>query len=147
MGEIKIMVRRTRGFLADFREFIMRGNVIDLAVAVIIGAAFGKIVESLVADIITPAILNPAMQAAGVDRLADLSAGGIQYGLFLAAILNFLVIAFCLFLLIRSFEAAKRKFIRQEEVAVEEPIDAAIASQERLTVAMERLATVIESRS
>ena len=54
------------GFLAGFRDFIMRGNVVDLAVAVIIGAAFSKIIESLVADIITPAILNPAMKAAGV---------------------------------------------------------------------------------
>ncbi|MGL4881143.1 MAG: large conductance mechanosensitive channel protein MscL, partial [Waterburya sp.] len=95
------MVRRgseaAGGFLAGFRDFIMQGNVIDLAVAVIIGAAFGKIIESLVADIITPLILNPAMKAAGAEKLADLSAGGIQYGLFLAAILNFLVIAFCLY--------------------------------------------------
>ncbi|BAU67131.1 large conductance mechanosensitive channel protein [Stanieria sp. NIES-3757] len=141
------MVRRTRGFWADFRDFIMRGNVVDLAVAVIIGAAFGKIIESLVADIITPAILNPAMKAAGVERLADLSAGGIQYGLFLAAIINFLVIAFCMFLLVRSYETAKKRFIRQEEIATEEPVDAAVAAQERLTIAMERLATVMERNS
>lgn len=64
----------TSSFLTDCRDFIMRGNVIDLAVAVIIGGAFGKIIESLVADIITPAILNPAMQSAGGDKLADLSA-------------------------------------------------------------------------
>ncbi|GAB4238443.1 MAG: hypothetical protein Kow0049_25110 [Stanieria sp.] len=141
------MVRRTRGFWADFRDFIMRGNVIDLAVAVIIGAAFGKIIESLVADIITPAILNPAMKAAGVERLAELSAGGIQYGLFLAAIINFLVIAFCMFLLVRSYETAKKRFIRQEEIATEETVDAAVAAQERLTIAMERLATVMERNS
>jgi large conductance mechanosensitive channel len=141
------MVRRTRGFWADFRYFIMRGNVVDLAVAVIIGAAFGKIIESLVADIITPAILNPAMKAAGVERLAELSSGGIQYGLFLAAIINFLVIAFCMFLLVRSYETAKKRFIRQEEIATEEPVDAAVAAQERLTIAMERLATVMERNS
>ncbi|AFZ36726.1 large conductance mechanosensitive channel protein [Stanieria cyanosphaera PCC 7437] len=138
------MVRRARGFWADFRDFIMRGNVVDLAVAVIIGAAFGKIIESLVADIITPAILNPAMKAAGVERLAELSAGGIQYGLFLAAIINFLVIAFCMFLLVRSYETAKKRFIRQEEITTEEASDPAVVAQERLTVAMERLATVME---
>ena len=107
------MVRRgtqaAGGFLAGFRDFIMRGNVVDLAVAVVIGAAFGKIIDSLVGDIITPAILNPAMEAAGVDRLADLSAGGIQHGLLIAAVLNFLVIAFCLYVLIQAFEKAKRR--------------------------------------
>ncbi|BAZ44465.1 large conductance mechanosensitive channel protein [Chondrocystis sp. NIES-4102] len=136
------------GFLAGFRDFIMRGNVIDLAVAVIIGAAFGKIVDSLVADIITPVILNPAMQAAGVDRLADLSAGGIKYGLFLAAVLNFLVIAFCLYLLIQTFEKAKRRLTRQEALAqeVEQVVEPAIVAQERLTGAIERLTKVMETR-
>ena len=143
------MVRRgtqaAGGFLAGFRDFIMRGNVVDLAVAVVIGAAFGKIVDSLVGDIITPAILNPAMEAAGVDRLADLSAGGIQYGLFIAAVLNFLVIAFCLYVLIQAFEKAKRRMIRQEELAEEAP-DATVVAQERLTVALERLTHVIETK-
>ncbi|WP_036484595.1 large conductance mechanosensitive channel protein MscL [Myxosarcina sp. GI1] len=145
------MVRRgaraTGGFLADFRDFIMRGNVIDLAVAVIIGAAFGKIVESLVADIITPAILNPAMNAAGVDQLSQLSAGGIKYGLFIAAVLNFLVIAFCLFLLIRAFEAAKKRVMRREEIAEEEAPAPEILAQERLTTAVERLTETIERRN
>jgi large conductance mechanosensitive channel len=143
------MVRRgTRaagGFLAGFRDFIMRGNVVDLAVAVIIGGAFGKIVESLVADIITPAILNPAMKAAGVDKLSELSAGGVQYGLFLAAVLNFLVIAFCIYIIVQTFEKAKRRFIREEAAAEPEP-DAVILSQERLTTAMERLTEVIQNK-
>jgi large conductance mechanosensitive channel len=137
--------RAATGFLADFREFIMRGNVIDLATAVIIGAAFSKIVDSFVSDVITPALLDPALKAAGVDRIEQLSAGGILYGRFLAAILNFLVIAFCIFLLIRAFEAAKHRFIREEEV--EAPVDAAIAAQERLTGAVERLTQVMESRT
>jgi large conductance mechanosensitive channel len=145
------MVRRgTRaatGFMADFRDFIMRGNVVDLAVAVVIGGAFGKIVDSLVADIVTPAILNPAIQAAQVDKLSDLTIGGIQYGLFLAAVLNFLVIALCMFLIVRSFESAKKRFIRQEEVAAEIEPDPAIVAQERLVGAMERLTDVMERRS
>ena len=145
------MVRRgtqaAGGFLSGFRDFIMRGNVVDLAVAVIIGAAFSKIVDSLVGDIITPLILNPAMEAAGVDKLADLSAGGIQYGLFLAAVLNFLVIAFCIYLLVQAFEKAKKKMIRQEALAEETP-DATVLAQEKLTTALERLTTVInETRS
>ena len=144
------MVRRgtqaAGGFLAGFRDFIMRGNVVDLAVAVIIGAAFSKIVDSLVADIITPAILNPAMEAAGVDKLADLSAGGIQYGLFLAAILNFLVIAFCIYVIVRVFEKAKKRIIRQEALAEEETPDAVVLSQEKLTESIDRLTRVIETK-
>ena len=143
------MVRRgtqaAGGFLAGFRDFIMRGNVVDLAVAVIIGAAFSKIVDSLVGDIITPLILNPAMEAAGVDKLSELSAGGIQYGLFLAAVLNFLVIAFCIYLLVRAFEKAKKKMIRQEAL-VEEAPDATLLAQEKLTGAIERLTTVVQTK-
>ncbi|MEN9518928.1 MAG: hypothetical protein RLZZ381_1516 [Cyanobacteriota bacterium] len=143
------MVRRgsetAGGFLSGFRDFIMQGNVIDLAVAVIIGAAFSKIIDSLVADIITPLILNPAMKAAGVDRLSELSAGGVQYGLFLAAVLNFLVIAFCIYTLVQAFEKAKKRLIRQEALAEEAP-DATLVAQERLTGAIERLTNVMETR-
>jgi large conductance mechanosensitive channel len=143
------MVRRgseaAGGFLSGFRDFIMQGNVIDLAVAVIIGAAFSKIIDSLVADIITPLILNPAMKAAGVDRLSELSAGGVQYGLFLAAVLNFLVIAFCIYLLVQAFEKAKKRLIRQEALADEAP-DVTLVAQERLTGAIERLTNVMETR-
>ncbi|MEA5509358.1 large conductance mechanosensitive channel protein MscL [Crocosphaera sp. UHCC 0190] len=141
------MTRRNRGLLADFQDFIMRGNVIDLALAVIIGGAFGKIINSLVEDIITPVILNPAMKASGVEKLSELSIAGIQYGLFLAAILNFLVIAFCLFLIIRSFEMAKKRLIRQEEAIAEEQVSQIITDQERLITAMERLADTIERQN
>lgn len=143
------MVRRgsetAGGFLSGFRDFIMQGNVIDLAVAVIIGAAFSKIIDSLVADIITPLILNPAMKAAGVDKLSELSAGGVQYGLFLAAVLNFLVIAFCIYTLVQAFEKAKKRLMRQEALAEEAP-DATLVAQERLTGAIERLTNVMETR-
>ena len=88
--------------LREFRDFINRGNVLDLAVAVIIGAAFSAIVSSFVADIITPLLLNPAMRAAHVNDLAQLSINGIKYGNFLAAVLNFLVVAFVMFLLVRA---------------------------------------------
>lgn len=86
----------------EFREFIAKGNVLDLAVAVIMGAAFGAIVTSLIEDLITPVILNPVMQAANVNELANLTFNGIKYGNFLAAVLNFIVIAFVMFMLVRS---------------------------------------------
>lgn len=142
------MVRANNSFLADFRKFIMQGNVIDLAVAVIIGGAFGKIVTSLVEDIITPAILTPALQAARVNDLQSLSINGIKYGVFLAAIINFLVIAFCIFLLIRAFEKAKRRFVRSGEAAeaAQAAPDPAIIAQEKLTGALDRLTNTIESR-
>ena len=90
--------RAATGFLGEFLDFINRGSVVDLAVAVIIGTAFSKIIDSLVTDIITPAIVGPALAAAGVDRLEDWVVGdGIKLGLFLAAILNFLIIALSIF--------------------------------------------------
>lgn len=129
------------GFIRDFRVFILKGNVIDLAVAVIIGGAFGKIVTSLIEDIITPVLLNPALKAANVEDLAKLQINGVKYGVFLAAVINFLVIAFVIFLTIRSFEVAKRKEHRKEAVVEVKP-----DPQERLTLAVERLAEVMESK-
>jgi large conductance mechanosensitive channel len=142
------MARQATGFIADFQKFIMQGNVVDLAVAVIIGGAFGKIIESFVADIITPAILAPALEAAKVNDLAQLSYGAIKYGSFLASILNFLVIAFSIFVVIRMLEGAKKKFAREQaaEAAAEAAADPVLLSQERLTTAVERLSQVMESR-
>jgi large conductance mechanosensitive channel len=127
------------GFLADFQKFLMQGNVIDLAVAVIIGGAFGKIVTSFVEDIITPVILNPALQAARVNDLQSLAVNGIKYGVFLASILNFLVIALSIFVVIRAFEKARRRFSRQEVEGGAAASDPVVLSQERLTDAIERL--------
>ena len=73
------------GFIQEFKEFALKGNVVDLAIAVIIGAAFGAIVSSLVGDIITPLLLTPALDAAGVKDLDKLSWGAVKYGNFLAA--------------------------------------------------------------
>ncbi|MBD1859232.1 MULTISPECIES: large conductance mechanosensitive channel protein MscL [Leptolyngbya] len=128
-------------FWADFQKFLMQGNVIDLAVAVIIGTAFGKIVTSFVEDIITPLILNPALKAARVDSLQNLSYEGIKYGVFLASVINFLVIALSIFLMIRAFEKAKRRFSRQEAIEEAAAPDPLLVSQERLTNAIDRLAS------
>ena len=95
--------------LKEFREFINRGNVVDLAVAVIMGTAFSAITNSLIADIVTPALLTPAISAAGVDKLANLSFNGILYGNFIAAVINFLVIAFTMFMLVKGMNAMQKE--------------------------------------
>jgi large conductance mechanosensitive channel len=116
----------------EFREFAVKGNVVDLAVGVIIGAAFGAIVNSLVADVIMPplgllvggvdfkdffVVLREGAKAASpFANLADAKAAGavtLNYGLFLNAILNFLVVAWAIFLLVRAMNRLRR----QEAVA------------------------------
>lgn len=98
------------GMVSEFKDFIAKGNAMDLAVAVIIGGAFGAIVNSLVADVITPALLNPALKAAQVENLAELKTeGGILYGKFLAAVISFLVIAFVIFIMVKAINSMKKK--------------------------------------
>lgn len=88
--------------VSEFKEFAFKGNVIDLAVGVIIGAAFGKIVTSLVEDVITPLLLNPTLEAVGAKNIAELTWNGIKYGSFLSAVISFLCIAMVLFWLIKG---------------------------------------------
>lgn len=95
--------------LKEFKAFIMKGNVMDLAVAVIIGGAFSAIISSLVDDIITPLLLAPAMQAAGVDDIGALAWGAVKYGMFLAAVIKFVVIAWILFMIVKGFNSMKKK--------------------------------------
>ena len=97
------------GFVKEFKEFAFKGNVIDLAVGVIIGAAFGKIVTSLVEDVITPLLLNPALKAAGAENIAKLTWNGVAYGNFLSAIISFLCIAMVLFWLIKGANKMKKE--------------------------------------
>ena len=97
------------GFIKEFKDFVMKGNIVDLAVAVIIGGAFGSIVSSLVDDVITPLLLAPALKAAHAENLSSLAWGAVKYGNFLAAIINFIVIAFVLFLVIKAMNAAIKK--------------------------------------
>lgn len=105
--------------LKEFKEFIFRGNVVDLAVAVIIGGAFGAIVSSLVADVITPLLLNPALEAAGAKDIADLKWGSVAYGKFLSATISFVVIAFVLFLILKGMNKAMK--LKKEEEAAPAP--------------------------
>lgn len=97
------------GLIKEFRDFALKGNVVDLAVAVIIGAAFGAIVSSLVDDVITPLLLTPALKAAGQANIEELAWGAVKYGKFLAAIIKFIVIALVLFGLIKAANSMKKK--------------------------------------
>ena len=97
------------GMIKEFKEFVMRGNVVDLAVGVIIGAAFGKIVSSLVEDIITPILLKPALDAAGAENIEKWAPGGMLLGKFISAVISFIVIAFVLFLIIKGMNTAIKK--------------------------------------
>ena len=91
------MAAAKSSLLGDFKNFIMKGNVLDLAVAVILGGAFAKIVESFIKDIITPAVLKPVLDAAKLNDIAELSFSGIKYGLFLSALINCLLVAVVIF--------------------------------------------------
>jgi large conductance mechanosensitive channel len=118
--------------LKEFREFAMRGNVVDMAVGIIIGAAFTSIVRSLVDDIIMPplGLLTGDMDFS--DKFVDLSGGDyatlaeaqaasaatINYGLFINNVITFLIVAFAVFLLVRGINSLKRK---QEEALAEAP--------------------------
>lgn len=128
-------MEKKKGFVAEFKEFISRGNVLDMAVGVIIGGAFGKISTSLVNDVIMPAIsmltggidfsswkvvLKAAV--AGVDGVIDPATEvAIRYGTFLATILDFLIIAFAVFCLIKGINAFRRKKTEPEEPAAPAP--------------------------
>lgn len=105
------------GFFQEFKEFAVKGSVVDLAVGVVIGGAFGKIVTSLVEDIITPAILNPALKAINAENLAQLVIPGtaIKYGSFVAAFISFVVVAFALFVMIKGINKLKRETPAVEE--------------------------------
>jgi large conductance mechanosensitive channel len=107
--------------LKEFKAFIFRGNVIDLAVGVIIGGAFGAIVNSLVTDIITPLMLKPALEAAGAAKLEDWKPGGVLAGKFLAAIISFVVIAFVLFMIIKAVNKATAKKAEEAPAAPPAP--------------------------
>ena len=97
------------GMFKEFKEFAMKGNVIDLAVAVVIGAAFAAIISSFVDDVITPLLLTPALNAIGATDIGKLVWGSVKYGVFLSAVIKFIVIAFILFLVVKAMNSMKKK--------------------------------------
>ena len=97
------------GMLKEFKDFIMRGNVLDLAVAVVIGAAFTAIISSLVDHVITPLLLAPALKFAHLENIEQLTWGTVKYGSFLSAVIKFVIIAFILFIIVKGFKAIEKK--------------------------------------
>jgi len=98
------------GFVSEFKEFAVKGNVIDLAIGVVIGGAFGKIIGSLIEDVITPLLLSPALKAAHLENISQLTVmGTVKYGNFLSTLINFIIIAVVLFMVIKGVNKMKKK--------------------------------------
>ena len=96
--------------ISEFKAFAMRGNVVELAIGVVIGAAFGKIVSSLIDDVITPLMLKPALEAAKITEINQLVAfGGVKYGVFISSVINFIIVSFVLFLVVKAVNVYKKK--------------------------------------
>lgn len=125
------------GFVKEFREFALRGNVLDLAVGVIIGGAFGGIVNSLIKDVIMP-VVTMAGEVDFTNRFFPLSSkvseallanpntsleearklgSVLAYGSFVTILINFVILAFCIFLVVKAFNAAKRRFEEEKPAA------------------------------
>lgn len=116
---------KTKGFFGEFKQFIMRGNVIDLAVGVIIGGAFQAIVSSLVDDIVMPAI---SLLTGGIDFSEwkvvlgeGETAATLNYGNFISAIINFLIMAFVIFCIVKAINKLSEKTAKKVEEAPAEP--------------------------
>ena len=97
------------GLVKEFKEFAIKGNIVDLAVAVVIGGAFGAIISSMVDDVITPLILTPALKAAHVEDIDKLVWGAVKIGKFLSAVIKFFMIAISLFAIIKVINSTKKK--------------------------------------
>jgi large conductance mechanosensitive channel len=116
------MLKKTRGVLKEFQSFAVKGNAFELAVAVVVGGAFGKIVSSFVADIITPSL---AVFTGGADfknlsvilRKAEgeMPAVVLTYGAFMQAVFDFLIIALAIFMVVKLLSSARQRLFVQEE--------------------------------
>ena len=122
-------MKRRSTFLSDFKAFVGRGNVVDLAVAVVIGGAFGKVVDAVVSLVMT-SLLAPALKAANVSAISAWPAGAV-----LVALINFIVIAFVVFLIVRGLEAMKRG---KRPISAPDPQAQLAAAATRLAEALER---------
>lgn len=126
-------------FLEEFKAFALKGNVMDMAVGVIIGAAFQSIVSSLVDDIISP--LLGTFAGTNFDSLSVVINGAtLNYGKFITSIINFLIMAFVLFMIVKAINEINSVFHHEEEPAVEEP------KKSDELVALERIVTLLEEK-
>lgn len=128
------------GLISEFKTFISRGNVMDMAVGVVVGGAFSKIVSSLVEDIITP-IVNMLTGKADVSELSvQLGTATLRYGLFLQAIINFLIIAASVFFMLKTVNALKNIALIKNKEEEKEEDEAVETEQELLTQIRDLLA-------
>lgn len=118
------------GFVKEFKEFALRGSVVDLAVGMVIGGAFGKIVTSLVDDIIMPIVgyITGGIDFSDIkyviqdgDPENEIAEVAINFGIFINVVVQFLIIAFCIFLVIKLINNLKRTQEKEEEAAPPEP--------------------------
>jgi large conductance mechanosensitive channel len=115
------------GMMKEFKEFAMKGNVVDLAIGVVIGGAFGKIVSSLIDDVITPMLLKPALDAANLSNIADLKWGAVKYGSFISNIISFIIVALVLFMIIKAMNSSKKKEVEAPAAVVQTPEEKLLA--------------------
>lgn len=115
------MSKKSRGFFAEFREFAMRGNVIDLAVGVIIGSAFSAITTSLINDIIMPFIGLFVGGSSMTEMYVMLGTAKITYGNFISSVLNFLIMAFVIFCMVKAINSLRDRKKKPEEEVVSAP--------------------------
>lgn len=109
-------------FFDEFKKFILRGNVVDLAVGIVIGAAFGKIVDSIVADLFMPIIgvMTGGMNLEGMS-IQLYGDARLMWGKFLQTVVNFLIIGFCMFLVVKGVNQMHKRFLREEAAKPPEP--------------------------
>jgi large conductance mechanosensitive channel len=107
--------------VSEFKSFVMRGNVVDLAIGVIIGGAFNNIVKSLIEDVITPLALNPLLERAHVNTLSEFTWHSAKLGMFLSSVISFLLTAFVLFMLVKVMNKIRLKEEAEKTAAPEAP--------------------------
>lgn len=117
--------------IKEFREFIDRGNVVDLAVAVLIGVAFGAVVTSFTEDILTPVIAAVVGQPDFSSLSFGLGESEVAYGSFITAVIDFLIIAFAVFLVVKGINSIQSRLSREAEVEEEGPTEIQLLTQIR----------------
>ena len=132
------LAKKGKGFISEFKDFVLKGNVMDMAIGVIIGGAFAGIVNALTEDFINPVInLLGGADVAGevvIKTLSDGTKVSLNYGHFITQIINFLIMAFVLFLLLKGFnkiiEAGKKKLIKEKEEEAAKKSDEVVLLEE-----------------
>lgn len=159
-GMIMGKEKKKEGFFSQFKSFITKGNILDMAVGVVMGSAFGKIVSSLVSDIIMPAIgaitgsgslsdLRVVIKEAVTDDSGAVvtAESAINYGMFIQYIIDFLIVAFCMFLMIKLFMGMREgldKLKKKEEESPEAPKEPTV--EEKTLSAINDIKALLEQK-